>query len=324
MQEELLEQHYIFRPYAPAADLAHLSVLLTAVEAHDQGGEDPSEKALQQQLSWPHHDPEQDCWVIEVSGSSQELIGYSSVFAQTPTRSTLYVAIHPAWRQRGLGRALLTKALERARATGARRVTVYANAHNAAANAFLLAQGFSLVGSSWALCAPADLALEAAQWPDGFTVRTYAEAPQLSTLLEVTNRSYADKWGHAENEQASTEAGLRQRLASADPGGIFLAFAPEGSVAGFCRAIAALSPQGSVDADLTDEIEQPGVVPEHRHQGLYRPLVLTALHWLRSQGQHAVVLQSWDDNEQTIAIYQEMGFVLMQHFLAYQYYLHER
>lgn len=43
------------------------------------------------------------------------------------------------------------------------------------------------------------------------------------------------------------------------------------------------------DQTLTDEIEQPGVVPEHRHQDLYRPLALAAMHWLRSQGQHAIM-----------------------------------
>ena len=137
MQEEPLERQYVFRHYAPSEDLPHLSDLLTAIEAYDQDGEDPSEKALREQLAWPHYDAEQDCWVIEAPGSSHELIGYSSVFAQTPMRSTLSVAIHPAWRRRGLGRALRTKALERARGTGAKRVTVYANAHNAACIGYL-------------------------------------------------------------------------------------------------------------------------------------------------------------------------------------------
>jgi mycothiol synthase len=318
MQEETLERQYVFRHYAPSEDLPHLSDLLTAVEAHDQDGEDPSEAALRGQLAWPHYDPEQDCWVIAAPGSSHELIGYSSVFAQTPMRSTLSVAIHPAWRRRGLGRALLTKALERARETGARRVTVYANAHNTAAIAFLSRQGFWLVGSSWVLRAPADLVLEEAQWPHGYTLRSYAEVQQFSTLMEVINRSYADAWGHAENDQATTEAHVVEWLASADPGGIFLAFAPEGSIAGFCRAIPALLPQEPADSDLTDEVEQPGVVPEHRHQGLYLPLVLTALHWLHSQGRHAVMLQSWGDDEQTIASYQEIGWILMQRWLAYR------
>lgn len=64
-------------------------------------------------------------------------------------------------------------------------------------------------------------------------------------------------------------------------------------------------------------IDAPGVVPEHRRHGLYRPLVLTAMQWLRSHGQHAIALQSWGD-EQTISIYHAVGFELVQHFLAYR------
>jgi mycothiol synthase len=319
MPEETGERSFVFRHYVPATDLAHLSALLTTVEAHDQDGEDTSETALREQLTWPQHAPEHDCWVSEAPGSSQELIGYGSVFAQTPLRSTLWVAVHPAWRRQGLGSVLLTKALERARETGAKQVTVYANAHNPAATAFLPRHGFWRVGSSWVLRAPPDLVLEAAQWPAGYMVRSYAEVQQLSTLLEVLNRSYADKWGHAENSQTTTEAKVLPRLASADPGGIFLAIAPSGSVAGFCRAIPARPPQEPADSNLTDEVEQPGVVPEHRHQQLYRPLVLTALHWLRAQGHHAVLLQSWGDDEQTIASYQDAGLIVLQRWLAYRY-----
>ena len=312
------ERSFVFRHYVPAADLAHLSALLTAVEAHDQDGEDTSETALQEQLTWPHYEPEHDCWVIEAPGSSRELIGYGSVFAQTPLRSTLSVTIHPTWRRRGLGSVLLTKALERARETGAKQVTVYANAHHPAATAFLARHGFWLVGSSWVLRAPPDLVPEAAQWPAGYMVRSYAQVQQLSTLLEVMNRSYADKWGHAENDQTTNEADVLPWLASADPEGMFLVFAPEGSVAGFCRAIPAHVLREQAGANLTDEVDQPGVVPEHRQQQLYRPLILTALHWLRTQGRHAVLLQSWGDDEQTIASYQDAGFLLLQHWLAFR------
>ena len=325
MQEETLERQYAFRRYMPVEDIPHLAHLLTAVDDHDHDGENTSEVTLHEQLTWPNHHPEQDCWVIEAPGSSHTLIGYGSVFAQTSERCTLYVAIHPAWRRRGLGGVLLTKAFQRAREVGASQVMIYANAHNTAATAFLQKLGFRLMGSAWVLQAPADLALEETSWPTGYRVRSYAEVQQIGVLLEAMNRSYADTWGHAENERATDEAVILGWLANADPGGIFLAFAPDGSIAGFCRAIPALLSQESAGSDhtLTDEIEQPGVVPKHRHRDLYHCLVLTAMHWLRTKGQHAVVLQSWGDDEQTIALYQEMGFLLMQRFLAYQCHLHE-
>jgi ribosomal protein S18 acetylase RimI-like enzyme len=109
------------------------------------------------------------------------------------------------------------------------------------------------------------------------------------------------------------------------PAGSHFFLPPDGKIAGFCRAIPALLPTVAEDfgGTLTDVIEQPGVVPEHRHRDLYHCLVLLAMHWLRARGQHAVMLQSWGDDGQTIALYQKMGFLLRQRFLAYHYELEE-
>jgi mycothiol synthase len=326
VQEEILERQYVFRQYMPTKDIPHLSHLLTEVEGHDHDGEETSETALREQLTWPNHHPEQDCWVIEAHDSSHTLIGYGSAYAQSPERSTLYIAIHPAWRRRGLGRSLLTKVLQRARETEARQVKIAANAHNPAANAFLRKSGFRQESSSWILQAPADLVLENISWPAGYTVRTYAEVQQISTLVDAKNGSYTDRWGHSENTRPTTEANIRSWIAHADMEGIFLAFAPDGGIAGFCRAISASLPQEAdlLDSTCTDEIEQPGVVLEHRHQDLYRPLALTAMHWLREKARRSIILLSWGDDEQTIATYQGLGFLMRQHYLDYRYNLYER
>src|SRR5581483_6256498 len=249
MQEEVLEEFSTFRRYVPANDLLSLSGLLTSVEDHDHDGEDTSETALRQQLSWHNYEPEQDCWVVEAPGASHVLIGYCSTMAQTPQRCTLYVAVHPDFRRRGLGRALLTKAKTRAQEVGAEQVTLYAKARNPSANAFLQKQGFELAGSSWVLHAPATLALQEPEWPTGYSVRSYAQVQQISVLLEVMTRSYADRWGHAENERATDKTVVQKWLAHADQDGIFLVFAPDGGIAGFCRALRARLPREHEDSE---------------------------------------------------------------------------
>jgi mycothiol synthase len=317
MRIDSLIQQYIFRPYNPDGDIPHLSHMLSDVEAVDHDGEETSEEALHAQLTWPNYHPEQDCCVVEAPGDSHTLIGYSSVFAQTAERSTLYVAVHPDWRRRGLGSTLLAGALQRAQETGASHVTIYANARNVEANTFLRRHSFSLAGSAWTLLAPAGITLEEPRWPAGYTVQSYAGLQHLPALVEVQNRSFADLWGHAENDQATTGAMIVNSLSSTDPAGIFLAFAPGGSVAGICHAIRAVE-DDRPDRDRADQLDAPGVVPENRHRGLYRPLVLTAMHWLRAQAQHPIILQSWGESDQTIAIYRDVGFELLQHFLAYR------
>jgi mycothiol synthase len=321
MQIDSLEQQYISRPYNPDGDIPHLSHMLSDIEAVDHDGEETSEEALRAQLTWPNYHPEQDCHVIEAPGDPHTLIGYSSVFAQTAERSTLYIAVHPHWRRRGLGSALLAGAVRRAQETRASYVTINANARNKAANTFLRQHGFSLAGSAWTLLAPPGITLEEARWPAGYTVQSYAGLQHLPAVVEVHNRSFADQWGHAENYQATTGELILNWLSSTDPAGVFLAFAPGGSVAGFCRALLATE-NDNPDGNGTDQLDAPGVVPEHRHQGLYRPLVLTAMHWLRAQARHPIILQSWGDSDQTIAVYRDVGFELLQHFFAYRCDLH--
>lgn len=191
----------VLRSYTPDVDLPRLARLLTEVEGVDRDGENTTEAALRDQLAWM--DPARDCWVVESHDDADGLIGYGSAFAQTPRRSTLYVAVHPLWRNRGLGGALLDRALSRAR-----DVTVYANERNAASNDFLRRHGFEAAGSAWIMRASADTPIQEARWPDGYSARSFAEVNHVPTLVEAHNRSYHDMWGHAENERPATEESM--------------------------------------------------------------------------------------------------------------------
>ena len=82
-------------------------------------------------------------------------------------------------------------------------------------------------------------ALTEPDWPAGYTVRTFAEVQDLSLLAEVCNRCYRDMWGHAENvpgavDEARLAEGMRNSPEHYNPASIFMAFAPDGDVAGVC------------------------------------------------------------------------------------------
>ncbi len=94
----------------------------------------------------------------------------------------------------------------------------------------------------------------------------------------------------------------------------FLAFDEDDNVAGICRGFvgepkASERPTGFIDA--------PGVVPTYRHLALQRPLTLTVMQWLRAQGQGPLELESLGDSGATVALYQEIGFKMKQHLIAY-------
>jgi mycothiol synthase len=312
-------QPFLLRPFKPDRDLLPLVRLLTDVENADHDGEDTTESAQRAWMNGPNHDPAHDRWVIQSPDNADDLIGYGAIYTPTSERAAIYVAVHPDWRRRGLGSALLERVLNRARESGRGHASVYANEHNTAAHAFLRYHHYQVVSDSWQLQAAPGNSLAEVVWPPGYVMRTYAEVQQVSIWIEVTTRSYGDLWGHGENTAGTvTEELIARRLSGWNQDSMFLVFAPDGQVAGFCQVFLNAEHVAENTGGATDYLNGPGVVPEHRSRGLYRPLILTAMHWQRAHSPRGITLELYGETEQTVAIYQAVGFTLLQHFVAYR------
>ena len=316
-----IEDQYAVRPFIQGRDLAGLVQLRIDIENFDHAGNDLSEAAVIETLNWPGHDPQKDRWVIEKPGGHGELFGHAWARAQSPERTVVYVAIHPDWRRKGLGSTLLERMLTRAVEMGATHVTAAADIKNKGADAFLLRNGFQHAGNNRFMRAPAGIPLSEPHWPDGYTVRSYTEVQNLSTLVEAFNRCYGDMWGHRENTKgAMNEEYLAERMKKNpqhyNPDGLLIVFAPDGEVAGVCVAVLGSKVDGQGD-DRVMIVDSPGVVPEHRQLGLQRPLTLTAMRWLRSHSPGPIDLESYGDGEDAVRIYKDLGFVLEEHYLEY-------
>ena len=221
------------------------------------------------------------------------------------------IIVHPNWRRRGLGSRMLDLLNDAARRAGARCTYNEMNERDTAATAFLKHNGFLLAGDVWVLRAPAEADFAEPAWPEGYFVRSYAEVNDIQMLTDACNRGFCDMWGHHENTAGGVkpeELGEWNKIW--DPNGIFLAFAPDGSVIGSCRA---------EPGDPEDLVDEPGVAPEHRRHRLQRPMVLTALRWLRAQNRRPVRLESWGDTPETVALYEEIGFELAEHAISWKY-----
>ena len=315
------ENQNIIRPFIREGNLAGLVQLRIDIENFDHAGNDVSEAAVIETLNWPGHDPQRDRWVIEKPGGSGELIGHAWACAQSPERVVIYVAIHPGWRRKGLGTSLLERALTRAVEMGATHVTAAADIKNKGADAFLLRNSFHHAGNNRFMRAPAGIPLSEPCWPDGFTVRSFSEVQKLSTLVEAFNRCYGDMWGHRENTPgAMNEDYLGERMKKNpqhyNPDGLLIVFGPDGDVAGVCVAVLGPTIEGQSNSREMI-VDSPGVVPEYRRLGLQRPLTLTAMHWLRSHSPGPIHLESYGDGEIAVKIYEELGFILDEHYVEY-------
>lgn len=298
----------VVRPFRPEEDLAALVALHNTVELAE--GREASVAVEQMEKAVTR--PNVYRWVVPAPEENGKLAGYGVLFYQTAERCYGDAKVHPAWRRRGLGRLLIDELVAKATQLGTRYLAIDVAAANQDALRFLLSQGFRFRGDTWALLASPEVALPPPDWPDGYSVRPYAEVGDLSVLTALCNRTFGDLWGHWENTPGMVdEARMADILDNFDPNGIFIVFDRAGHAVAQCRSLA------SAGGDTPHVLDQPGVVPEQRAAGLHAPLALTAAHWLRSQGRQPVRLESWGDAAETVAIYQALGFVLSEHEVSY-------
>lgn len=310
-----MTSHHLLRPLNSDTDIPSLVQLRTEIEAVDQLGTNTSEAALRIQFNWPGHDPRNDRWVIEAIDEGGRLIAHGWTFAQSPQRVILGIAVHPNWRRYGLGSQLLTTAIARANHLGAQQIVSGARSHNKLGQAFLQAHHFIPVGHNRFMKAPGTVALDTPQWPDGFTLKHYAEVNDISVLVDGSNGCYADMWGHRENTEPATLAHFQQAIARSPndypPEGILIVFAPNGQLVGICF--------NRLEENNRKVLDSPGVIPAYRHLELHRPLVQASMLWLNSQAEGVYHLDTWGDSDAAVKIYRELGFTLadQDHLIEY-------
>ncbi len=315
MNDEPREVGVTSRPVRPEEDTPRLAALLAAVAAVDGEDEDASEEAVRETMAWPGHDPRRDRWVVEEPGRPDRLIAHSLVWRGTQdTHADIAVAVHPAWRRRGLGRALLERAIERARDLGATAVRTYADEGHPAAAMFLHRHGFAPVAAYTEMRFPAARVPAPPVFPDGYRVRTYGEVQDLPLLARTMTAAYSGLWGH----HAVSPEDLTPWLPALRPDGVFLVFDERADAVGICRGELRESraeetgkPMGYVDA--------PGIVRTRRDDDLYIPLLLTAMRWLRAQGIGTIGLESWGDDEDTLQRYREIGFTDARRAISHRF-----
>ncbi|HEY7835133.1 MAG TPA: GNAT family N-acetyltransferase, partial [Ktedonobacterales bacterium] len=103
---------FTIRPFALDTDLPTLARLLADVEATDQEGEDVGEATLRDLFAAFGATRTDGRWVALAPDDPARFIGWGSVW-QMPgaTEANIQVAVHPAWRRRGLGGVLLARVL---------------------------------------------------------------------------------------------------------------------------------------------------------------------------------------------------------------------
>ncbi|ATO15346.1 GNAT family N-acetyltransferase [Micromonospora sp. WMMA2032] len=202
------------------------------------------------------------------------------------TPATATGLVHPAWRGRGLGGALLDWAQEQAGDAGLLHTT---ETWTVGAEELFDARGWTRTFLEWVLRHDLD-ALPDVPAPDGVTVE---QATLGSELFATYRASFADRPGFVEPDAEEWLGDLRDDE-DHRPELTLIARGPDGHAAGFVTV-------------LDTWIDQVGVVPAWRGRRVGAYLVARVLRGLAGAGADAAWLCVNDDNP-AAGLYRRLGF----------------
>ena len=226
-----------------------------------------------------------------------ELVGY----AQVDAAGTAELAVDPAQRRQGHGRALAEAAVE-AGATAA-----WAHGGHPGARRLAEELGFELVRELRQMRRPLPAEDTGIALPEGVELRTFRPGADDDAWLALNAAAFA----HHPEQGGWTSRDLADRLAEPwfDPAGFFLATRGD-ELVGFHWT--------KVEGDM-GEVYVVGVSPSEQGNGLGRALTAVGLRYLgHDRGLGTVLLYVDADNPAAVRVYEKLGFTVYEVDLMYR------
>lgn len=302
-----------FRLYEGLDDVPAMAAVGRTASAAD-GENDPFsvERMRVDYQNLVNTDPREDCILAEVAG---EVVAYARVhWIDNTDDSRSYASfgkVHPAWRRRGIGTAMLAhnerRLLEIAAAgpfAGERWLQTWAPDSDLGAAALFTAHGYRPARSFRHMVRPDLLDIDLPPLPAGLEVRQVTQA-HARAIFDAACEAFRDHFGGRDESDESFRSWTQ------DP-----AFDPSLIVVAFDGDQVAGAVQGSID---TEENEQQGyqrgwtdpvfVRQPWRRRGLASALLGRALVALRERGMTSAQLDVDAENpNQAVSLYERHGF----------------
>jgi len=303
----------VIRTFRPGDEKKWLELIHAATDfAYDFFNRTPSLDALRMVIEHPQMDAAHNLFFAQVS---EQFVGYAELWCATGQARTVgRVLVHPQWRRRGLGSALLKRIEQRARDVGGRYLDISVAAQQDAARQFLSARGFTIVHYSWQMFLPDVHSAPPPQWPAGYSTRTFVPGQDERTSVQIENESFQDHWEYVPVEIGEIEGFVRSPSFRAD-GVIYAVY--QGQAVGECW-------NWIDDEYIAQSGEKRGEIwclcvhPQHRRRGLGRALLLAGVQWLRQQGMASARLCVDGANERAKHLYESVGFVTQRTDIWYR------
>ena len=294
------------RSVLTAAETAEVVQLVEEVTTHD--GVRPLSEHVMLHLRYGGEAPARNF----LAYAGDDLAGYAHLDTTDVVEgASAELAVQPARRGAGVGRALVEAVADDAGPGG--RLRLWAHGQQPAAVALARAMGFRRERVLWQMRRSLFAPVPEPTWPAGVTIRTFEVGADERSWLEVNNRAFAE---HPDQGQwALRDLEMREQEPWFDPAGFFLA-ERDGQLVGFhwTKVHGAHGPATGSDAhaghahDAIGEVYVVGVDPVMQGQGLGPALTLRGLQHLRARGLPQVMLYVDETNTFAIRTYERLGF----------------
>ena len=301
------------RPFA-WTDVEGIARVHRAAEPVDRAGRICDAIALAQRFRQPGVRTEEECLVAVAGGA---LVGYG--LCLRVGESDQYMAdgvVHPAWRRRGVGRALLERMLAGARQAGASCLDLRAREDESAALGLARALGFERV-RVWERMWLEPLRVPAFGFPAGYGWRNLRPQRDQAAYVELVNETLADHWGVGPITVERVAFQVSQP--SFRPGDIIFA-THQGEIVGVSAARMLERRIGSRLLSVA-HLGPVGVRAGHRGLGLGHALVAATLRHARRRQIQAAELDVDETNAVAIHVYEDCGFERQFRILWYRRHL---
>lgn len=304
---------YIVRNYRPS-DFEDYVKLSIEAEKLDATRRCISAQALSEGLGRPNYSPEQELFVVEMSG---KIVGFIRITPELITRRVLIdCLVHPEHRRKGLAKKLLDYATRRAKELKAKVVQVDIRQDNVIAKKVFSRLGFRPVREFPEL----RLQLDAVPFPDAAHhnyVSRHLKPREEAVLAQIQNRCFADTWGY--NPNTTEEIAYSLRLSHCSPEDVALIYDGDKPV-GYCwtKIDCETEVADGKNGKRKGHILMIGVDPDYRGKEIGKIALRAGLAYLKNKGVQVVELRVDSENKVARALYRSAGFKTWTSSLCYE------
>jgi mycothiol synthase len=241
------------------------------------------------------------------------LVGYAHVDTTDAIEgASAELVVHPMHRRRGLGRALVTAAIE---ASHDGRLRLWAHGDHPSASALALSLGFERSRVLWQMRRSLYAPVPAPELPEGVRIRPYEVGVDDQAWVALNAAAFADHPDQGRWTLRDLRIRLREPWFSA-PGFLLAERTADRELLGFhWTKVHGEVHRHPLPANAAPHAHEPigevyvlGVSPKATGTGLGTALTLAGLRHLRAQGLDQAMLYVDESNTRAVALYQRLGF----------------